>query len=133
MERFWGKVDRSGDCWLWTAGRFAGTGYGMFWLDGRTRLAHRVAYELAVGPIPAGKQLDHLCRVKACVRPEHLEPVSGSENTLRGDSPEASRQRAAERTTCRAGHPWVDLYIYPDGRRTCRICRAIAHRRSSKV
>src|SRR6185312_13183624 len=83
-ERFWAKVDKDGPepehrpdlgpCWLWTTGRFSGAvgGYGQFWrCEGQNLHAHRVAYELLVGPIPYGLHLDHLCRVRHCVNPKH--------------------------------------------------------------
>lgn len=70
-ERFWLKVDKSGDCWLWKAGRDT-NGYGAF----ERNTAHRTAYELSVGPIPDGLEIDHLCHVKACVNPAHLEAVT---------------------------------------------------------
>lgn len=76
-ERFWDKVDfgnspRMTCCWLWT-GHTVGKGYGRFRLDGRMQLAHRVAYELDIGPIPDGMVVRHLCDVPACVNPAHLE------------------------------------------------------------
>jgi hypothetical protein len=81
--RFDAKVDRSDPdgCWLWTG--TLRSGYGRFRADGRLVQAHRYSYERAVGPIPADRQLDHLCRVRRCVNPDHLEPVTPSENVLR--------------------------------------------------
>jgi hypothetical protein len=82
--RFWEKVDRSGDCWTWTASD-NGQGYGQFYLrSGRKVHAHRYAYEAVVGPIPAGLELDHLCANPSCVNPRHLEPVPHRTNMLRG-------------------------------------------------
>ena len=85
--RFWAKVDKTETCWLWTGGQSAG--YGRFGFKGRPNLgAHRFAYELLVGPIPPGLDLDHLCRVRNCVNPDHLEPVTRRENLLlRGGGP----------------------------------------------
>lgn len=82
-ERFWSKADKSPDdgCWVWTSW-IQPNGYGYFWLDG-ARYAHRVAYEIAVGPIPAGLVIDHLCANKSCVNPAHLEVVTIGENTRR--------------------------------------------------
>lgn len=104
-ERFWSKVDKSGDCWLWTAGISGGTGYANFHWLGRTQSAHRVSYMLAVGPVPEGMTLDHLCRVRHCVNPSHLEPVTLAENIrrtlltpeLRAARADAGRRGAAAR------------------------------------
>jgi hypothetical protein len=81
-ERFWSKVDKSGECWLWTA-TIASNGYGRFPMGRSTVAAHRFAYELEIGPIPDGLELDHTCRVPACVRPSHVEPVTHAENMAR--------------------------------------------------
>lgn len=77
--RFWSKVDRSGPCWLWVASCRA-NGYGQINIEGKNRSAHRVAYELAVGPVPNGLLIDHACRVRACVRPEHLRLATAKQN-----------------------------------------------------
>jgi hypothetical protein len=117
------KTDPSG-CWLWTASRKP-CGYGQINLNGRPRPAHRVVYELLVGPIPAGLQLDHLCRVRSCVNPEHLEPVTSRENTRRGRAVEALRELAAQMTHCKSGHPLSgpNMYVDAKGHRLCRACR----------
>ena len=83
-ERFWSKVDKTGDCWLWT-GVKGSAGYGQFQVKvdrGRFRTigAHRYAYELCVGPIPEGLHIDHRCRTKSCVNPDHLRPVTPKQN-----------------------------------------------------
>ena len=78
-DRFWVKVDKTGDCWLWTATKDS-RGYGKFSLDGKARYAHRVAYSWANGPIPEGFDLDHMCHVHACVNPDHLRPVTNAQN-----------------------------------------------------
>lgn len=126
VERFWARVQKSDDgCWLWTGGRHS-TGYGS---DGG-RLAHRVVYELLVGPIPRGLQLDHLCRVRLCVRPDHLEPVTQAENIQRGDSPSAIASRTGH---CRRGHKLAggNLYVVPKtGGRRCLACVDIRVRAS---
>jgi hypothetical protein len=108
-------------CWLWTGARFR-KGYGNFGIDGHNRSAHRVAYELYIGPIPEGLDLDHLCRVPSCVNPDHLEPVTRRENIRRGDSVPA---RKAAQTHCKRGHPLFgpNLYLWKGGR-ICRECRA---------
>jgi hypothetical protein len=110
---FWKHVQKTEGCWLWT-GQLNEYGYGRIdrQVYGKRRqlMAHRVAYELEVGPIPEGKQLDHLCRVRHCVNPKHLEPVSSQENIMRGTSPAAN---FASRTHCAKGHLF-------DGRRRTR-------------
>ena len=81
-DRLWAKVDKSGDCWIWTGAKIS-TGYGSIGAGApskRTLLAHRVAYELANGPIPAGMVIDHKCHVPACVNPEHLRVVTQQKN-----------------------------------------------------
>lgn len=84
-------------CWEWI-GTLSSEGYGRFEKD----LAHRVSYRRSVGPIPEGLQLDHLCRNRRCVNPEHLEPVTGRINTLRGETLPAMN---AAKTECIHGHP----------------------------
>lgn len=93
QERFWEKVrqDEASDCWLWTAAR-SSTGYGSFGMDRRTHNAHRVAYIWMVGEPPEGLHLDHLCDVRHCVNPYHLEPVPLAVNIKRG----YARKRAAQ-------------------------------------
>lgn len=83
MERFWSKVEKSGGpdaCWLWRAGRFTGTGYGMFSVGGRIRRAHRVAFVLAHGEIPEGMCVIHSCDRPACVNPAHLRLGTHTDN-----------------------------------------------------
>ena len=133
-ERFWPKVDQRGadECWYWR-GATMGGGYGHIRVDrGRTVPAHRLAYELLVGPIPLGFTLDHFrlnpgprlapCS-RACVNPTHVEPVTNLENTMRGNSLFAAKAR---QTVCLRGHEaWV---INKKGRRACRICHAAYQR-----
>lgn len=124
MDRFWSKVDKSGPggCWLWTGG-VGSSGYGNFGKP--TKLAHRVSYELEIGPIPEGMQLDHLCRVRTCVNPAHLEPVTARVN---GERSENFAGVNARKEMCANGHPFDEANTAyrkrRDGRvrRACRAC-----------
>jgi len=112
-------------CWLWTAGKSAGYGRSRY-ERGKTRRAHRRVYELLIGPVPEGLELDHLCRNRACCNPWHLEPVTHRENILRGESPMAL---CAKKTTCVAGHPFSKHgHINVRGDRVCLVCDAIRAR-----
>lgn len=119
-------VTESG-CWIWMLALLKG-GYGRIKIGKITKLAHRVAYELLKGPIPDGLEIDHLCRVRCCINPNHLEPVSYLENIRRGEGnaaatkAHAANQRA--KTQCPKGHLYN--YISPQGKRACSICRAAA-------
>lgn len=108
-------VDEHG-CWLWTAA-IQTRGYGSVSIPGtgRTALAHRVAYEHLASPIPIGLTIDHLCRVKRCVNPEHLEPVSIQTNV---------RRALGLITHCPQGHPYSghNLKVTAGGSRNCRTC-----------
>jgi hypothetical protein len=121
-ERFWQKVDLTLDCWLWQGAR-NDHGYGMIRRDGAPTYAHRWSYEALVGPIPPERELDHLCRVRTCVRPDHLEAVSHRTNLLRA---RAFRDDVPS-THCPRGHAFAgfNLYVRPDGRRACRACHRI--------
>lgn len=151
--RFWSKVvpEPMSGCWLWTAAIQCG-GYGAF--NGgvthgrRVHVAHRFAYEGLVGAVPEGLELDHLCRVRCCVNPAHLEPVTTAENTRRGVLYENQRRRFASATHCRAGHELsganLDLRVqvsvkgatYPHRRcvacaKTSRAARYLAERKAA--
>lgn len=111
-------IDPDTGCWTWTGARSSG-GYGSIKFAGRTRPAHRVVYENFVEPVGAELVLDHLCRNRACVNPDHLEPVSQSVNVQRGLS-------AGPRPHCNNGHELSgeNVYTFPSdaGRRRCRLC-----------
>ena len=129
-ERFWARVVRDGECWIWT-GQEHSHGYGMFQVDRKRVYAHRFSYELHIGPIPVGLQIDHLCRRPPCVNPDHLEAVTPRTNTRRGVVAEMHRLAAKARATCGKGHLWAfNEYLPPDGSpRQCRECKREAHRR----
>jgi hypothetical protein len=130
QARFWKKVNRNGPipghvphlgpCWLWMAGVNT-SGYGWFGYNG-ARTAHGLAYEWLVGTVPHGLQLDHLCRVRHCVNPAHLEPVTQRENIMRGESFGAANAR---KTHCAQGHEFSpeNTYIRVNGGRRCRKCQ----------
>lgn len=137
QRRFWAKVDSAGDCWLWM-GAVQSSGYGSVGSGGRTYLAHRVAYTMVNGPIPDGLTINHLCGVKRCVRPEHLEAVTLAENNAHaratGLTPYPVQAAAnAAKTHCPAGHPYAGANLYVDirGDRYCRICKRECDRRSA--
>lgn len=114
--RFWSKVSRrgEGECWGWTGSRVKG--YGRFHYHGRDRMAHRVAFEWSGGVIPDGMVIDHLCRNRGCVNPAHMEVVTVTENTLRGESFSAVNAR---KTHC-ARHALPLVRIGAD--RRCPVC-----------
>ena len=141
--RFWSKVQKDGPvpaeapslgpCWVWVGYR-GRTGYGRFTVDGKAHLAYRWAYERFVALVPPGLELDHLCRNRACVRAEHLEPVTHRVNSLRGDTIAA---RNAAKTHCPSGHAYDEAntkvtYHRDRTARRCRACARYAARRERR-
>ena len=131
-------VSDESDCWSY-AGYLNRYGYG----ETGNGMAHRVAYEGFIGPIPAGLFLDHICHSndkqcagggsclhRSCVNPKHLEPVTPKENTSRGRTAEYMSHRHDNTTHCTKGHSFDvgNTYVTPDGRRQCRICRRVSSR-----
>lgn len=136
LDRLANKFTVGDDCWEWTAATDP-KGYGRFFMgskrDGSNRmaLAHVVVYELMVGAVPDGLELDHTCRNPSCVRPAHLEPVTHAENVRRG----TSGQRNASKTHCKQGHSFDEAntrhYLSTRGTpaRQCRTCMREMRRR----
>jgi hypothetical protein len=124
---FWKHVAMRRKCWLWTGGMDP-DGYGSFWDGSKAVGSHRYAWAMVHGEIPEGLDLDHLCRVRHCVNPDHLEPVTRKENLARGVN--ANR----EKVLCPRGHEYTpeNTYMRPSGARECRLCRATKpHRRAA--
>lgn len=135
-ERVKSKVATdSNGCWIWQ-GYVQANGYAKIGvkLNGKhvMRYAHRVMYEETVGPVPEGLDLDHLCRVRRCVNPEHLEPVTRSENLLRGDAGIYARQVTAKKTHCKHGHPLSGDNLYTPPGTNKRHCKECNRQRSLK-
>lgn len=132
VDRFWVKVAVvHNECWMWLGSKTS-AGYGNLYVGPQKwDYAHRVSYEIARGPIPEGLVLDHLCRNRSCVNPDHLEPVPQRINLMRGLAPYGLRG------TCKHGHDVTDqanVYTRPNGQRQCRVCdraRDRARRHSS--
>ena len=140
-SRLWAKVRKTDTCWLWTGATTKG--YGVIGLGGRKEgldAVHRVSYRLSIGPIPEGKELDHLCHNadkscpgnecahRRCVRPSHLEAVTHQVNVRRGLAPSASSAYQRGKTVCKRGHPFDEKNTGIDcrGNRRCRRCHALA-------
>lgn len=124
LALFHSRVETDGDCWLWT-GHINPEGYGIIYYPPKQReRAHRWAYKAFVGPIPAGLILDHLCRVRRCVNPAHLEPVTDQENIRRGEAGLNLLAAAAAVEFCPRGHRYDqdNTFTGSAGHRNCRQC-----------
>jgi hypothetical protein len=134
QKKFSENFAKSKACWIWKGSIDKRMGYGLIYVPRIMLLAHRVAYVLFKGPIPRGRdiQVDHLCRVRDCVNPDHLELVTRRDNILRGVSPLANSARA--RFCCR-GHAKIEanLFISKDGRKRCLLCKRIRANRNYRV
>lgn len=121
------SIRKTSLCWQWV-GYTTEAGYGVVSIADKTYRAHRVVYESARGRVPAGMQLDHLCRNRDCVNPEHLEPVTALQNTMRGEGPAAIN---AAKTRCpKHGTPYLPLKCRRE--RVCPECRRINGRRHDR-
>ena len=130
--RFWSKVEKTEGCWNWKG--YTHHGYGRFYFEGKSTSAHRISYELAKGPMPKGKQTDHLCRNRACVNPDHLEAVSQRTNQLRGQTISAMN---LAKTHCPRGHSLIMGNLVPSrlkhGWRICVTCRKAKQKEYGKA
>ncbi len=129
LKRFWSKVEKTEGCWIWNGS--IDKGYGKFSVTTargiyKTRAAYRISYGVLKKDIPNGLTIDHLCRNKRCVNPEHLEAVTMKVNCLRGIGISAINAR---KKFCIRGHPLSgkNLYIQPSAptSRYCRMCKRL--------
>lgn len=126
IDSFWNKVQFTTDCWIWLGGKNI-WGYGQFWNGSKTIQAHRFSYQLWCGVITNKQHLDHICRNRKCVNPNHLEIVTQKENIMRGIGITSINSK---KTHCKRGHllNGDNLYTY-DNQRKCKECRRMSWRK----
>ena len=131
-QRFLAKVHKTDACWIWR-GAISGSGYGAFYLRGKMYQAHRVSVRADGYSVPTWGVIDHLCRNRKCVNPEHLRTVLRGTNIF--ENSEALACINSQKTHCPKGHPYSgeNLVSRLSGRRGCRICRGEYHRRKRSV
>lgn len=136
-DRFWAKVEKTDSCWLWR-GFIDKAGYGRIREGGRETpvlYAHRVSLELAGRPVPPGREADHLCNVRHCVNPAHLEAVTASENIQRSYERGRAGAGPMRRTHCSQGHERAkhSYYRKSNGKLVhCRVCRRERRRAAAR-
>lgn len=132
-ERLVSRITENNECWEWVS-PITKNGYGVLSVENKVQLAHRVSYEAYKGTIPKGLQIDHLCRNRCCINPEHLEAVTAKENTKRGDSGKARGAQMRAKTHCPKGHEYneqnTSVYVQRGKYKTrrCKKCHALAEK-----
>jgi len=131
---FWSKVNKTDSCWEWN-GYIRPDGYSKFEVNRKTEYAHRLSYEDVKGKIPHGLELDHLCRNRKCVNPDHLEAVTHKENMRRSLSGFLTGLKQRLKTHCPQRHEYTEknTYVESNGGRHCRTCDRIRHLECKKT
>jgi hypothetical protein len=119
QDRFWSKVAKADGCWLWSSA-IAENGYGVFRVAGGSAYAHRVAYFSAHRQISSTLVIDHICRNRRCVNPDHLRQIA------RGDNVRIGRCPSRESTHCKRGHLFGQLRVGKVQQRVCGVCRKVS-------
>lgn len=124
-QRFWEKVEKTDSCWNWLGGKTAG--YGRIKIKNKCVYAHRFSYSLLKGKLDPNLTIDHLCRNRACVNPDHLEQVTMKINVLRGIGASAIN---AKKTHCKKGHEYTkeNTYVYENNWRMCKTCTKLYYK-----